>query len=151
VDIIKSKFISKAFINIVEEPEQNLFPSSQWEMLKKLFEFNNMNSGNTLIITTHSPYLVNYISIAVQADYLKGKINGNENSVTLLEKLEKVISKRSLVSESEIAIYQLSEDNGTIKLLPSPEGIPSDKNYLNESLRHGNEMFDSLLEIEQEL
>ena len=26
-----------------------------------------------------------------------------------------------------------------------------DKNYLNESLRHGNEMFDTLLEIEQEL
>lgn len=65
--------------------------------------------------------------------------------------MERIISKKSLVSANEVVIYQLDEANGTIKKLPSPEGIPSHKNYLNESLRHGNEMFDNLLEIEQEL
>jgi predicted ATPase len=151
ISALSKRFNKSAFINIVEEPEQNLFPSSQWEMLKKLFEFNNMNTGNKLIMTTHSPYLVNYISIAVQAEFLKRKINGNKNSVSLIEKMEKIISRKSLVSASEVVIYQLNEANGTIKKLPNPEGIPSDKNYLNESLRHGNEMFDNLLEIEQEL
>jgi hypothetical protein len=87
----------------------------------------------------------------VQAEFLKRKINGNKNSVSLIEKMEKIISRKSLVSASEVVIYQLNEANGTIKKLPNPEGIPSDKNYLNESLRHGNEMFDNLLEIEQEL
>ncbi len=148
---ISSKFNKTAFINIVEEPEQNLFPSSQWEMLKKLFEFNNMNTGNKLIITSHSPYLVNYISIAVQAEFLKRKINSNKNSVLLIDKMEKIISRKSLVSATEVVIYQLNEANGKIIKLPNHEGIPSDKNYLNESLRHGNEMFDNLLEIEQEL
>lgn len=151
LSVLSSKFNKSAFINIVEEPEQSLFPTSQWEMLKKLFEFNNMNAGNKLIMTTHSPYMVNYISIAIQAEYLKRKINGNINSVALIEKLEKIISKKSVIAATDVAIYQLDESNGTIKKLPNPEGIPSDKNYLNQSLRHGNEMFDSLLEIEQEL
>lgn len=151
LSVLSSKFNKSAFINIVEEPEQNLFPSSQWEMLKKLLEFNNLNKGNKLIMTSHSPYLVNYISIAAQAAYLKRKINGNKDAAQLIEKMEKIISKKSLVSASDIAIYQLDEKNGRIKLLPNTEGIPSDKNYLNQSLRHCNEMFDNLLEIEQEL
>ncbi len=151
LSVLSSKFNKSAFINIVEEPEQNLFPSSQWEMLKKLFEFNNMNKGNKLIMTTHSPYLVNYISIAVQAEYLKWKIKGNKNSSELYERMEKIIPEKSLVRAFDVAIYQLDEKNGSIKLLPNIEGIPSDNNYLNQSLRHGNEMFDSLLEIEQEL
>jgi predicted ATPase len=148
---INNKYVCKYFVNIVEEPEQNLFPTSQWEMLKKLFEFNNMSTENKLIITTHSPYLVNYISIAVQAEYLKNKINSNTNSVALIEKMENIISKKSVIAAADVAIYQLDESNGIIKKLPNPEGIPSDKNYLNDSLRHGNEMFDNLLEIEQEL
>lgn len=63
---LSSKFNKTAFMNIVEEPEQNLFPSSQWQMLQSLLQFNNMNGGNKLIITTHSPYIINYLSIAIQ-------------------------------------------------------------------------------------
>lgn len=151
LSVISSKYNKEVFINIVEEPEQNLFPSSQWELLKKLLEFNNFNKGNKLIMTTHSPYFVNYISIAIQADYLKGKINGNNNSEILMEKLENIISRKSLVAASDVVVYELDEKNGNIKILPNPEGIPSDNNELNKSLRQGNEMFDNLLEIEQEL
>jgi predicted ATPase len=151
LEILSSKTQYLRFVNIIEEPEQNLFPSSQWELLKKLLEFNNMSIGNELIITTHSPYLVNYLSIAIQADYLKEKIIENSNSFELNNKLEKIISNKSTVAGLDVAIYQLDEQSGTIKLLPNNEGIPSDNNYLNQSLRHGNEMFDNLLEIEQEL
>ena len=151
ISALSKKFNKSAFINIVEEPEQNLFPSSQWEMLKKLLEFNNMNSGNKLIMTTHSPYLVNYISIAIQAAYLKKKINGNSKATELIERLERIIAKNALISGADVAIYQLNEIDGTINLLPNYEGIPPDKNYLNQSLHHGNEMFDELLAIEQEI
>lgn len=151
VELLSSITKNDCFINIVEEPEQNLFPLSQWEMLKKLLEFSNFNQGNKLIMTTHSPYLINYISIAIQAEYLKNKIEENINAAVLINKIEKIISQKALVSASDVVVYQLDETNGIIKKLPTTEGIPSDKNYLNESLRHGNEMFDSLLEIEQEL
>ena len=44
-----------------------------------------------------------------------------------------------------------SEKDGSITKLETIDGIPSDKNYLNETLAEGNLLFDSLLEIEQEL
>ncbi|MBP7679381.1 MAG: ATP-binding protein [Bacteroidales bacterium] len=145
------KFNKTAYINIVEEPEQNLFPSSQWQILKSLLEFNNMNQGNKLVMTTHSPYIIGFLSIANQGAYLLNKIKNSQNQDINLNKLEKVIPIDSIVPNSDTIIYQLNENEGTISKLPIPEGIPSDKHYLNQSLRKGNEMFDSLLSIEQEL
>ncbi len=101
-------------------------------------------------MTTHSPYLINFLSIAIEGSVLFEKIK-NSSRPELLEKLEKIIPTQSLVSGSDVVVYQLDESDGTIKKLPNPEGIPSDKNYLNQLLRQGNELFDKLLEIEEEL
>lgn len=152
IELLSSVTKNDCFINIVEEPEQNLFPSSQWSILKKLLEFNNLNVGNRLIMTTHSPYIVNYLSIAIQAAYLSNDIIENKKDTgDLLKKIEHIVSSKSLVLASDVVIYQLSENDGTITKLPMNDGIPSDRNFLNQSLRYGNEMFDELLEIEQEL
>lgn len=149
--VLSSKFNKTAFINIVEEPEQNLFPSSQWKILKSLLEFNNSSSDNKLIMSTHSPFIINFLSIAIQGEYLKRKIDISLKSELLLPQLNNIISEKSLVSSDNVVVYQLNEEDGTIKKLPAPEGIPSDRNYLNDNLREGNELFDALLEIEEEL
>lgn len=151
LSVLSSKFNKSSFINIVEEPEQNLFPFSQWQILQSLLEFNNMNTGNKLIMTTHSPYIVNFLSIAIQARQLKDKISNSSRASELFEKLSKIIPNKSLVSSDEVIIYELNEKDGSIKKLSAPLGIPSDKNYLNNALKEGNQMFDSLLEIEEEL
>ena len=151
LSVLSSKFNKTAFVNIVEEPEQNLFPSSQWQMLKSLLEFNNINSGNKLIMTTHSPFIINFLSIAIQGEYLKSKIDTSLRASQLIPKLNKIISEKALVSSDVVVVYQLNEADGSIEKLPAPEGIPSDKNYLNDNLRQGNQLFDSLLEIEEEI
>lgn len=151
ISALSRKFNKSAFFNIVEEPEQNLFPTSQWELLKKLFEFNNVNLKSKLVLTTHSPYLVNYISIAVQAAHLQSLLNKKDAPEKYQLQIDAIIAQQAQVSGADVVIYQMDETNGTIKKLPDTEGIPSDKNYLNQSLRHGNEMFDQLLEIEQSL
>ncbi len=151
LSVLTAKFNKTAFINIVEEPEQNLFPSSQWQMLQSLLEFNNINSGNKLVISTHSPFIINFLSIAIQGEYLKGKIESSSRTEQLLPRLNKIIPEKALISSDEAVVYQLNEANGTIVRLPAPEGIPSDNNYLNDTLREGNVLFDSLLEIEEEL
>ncbi|MFM9949613.1 MAG: AAA family ATPase [Saprospiraceae bacterium] len=148
---IRAKFQNKAFINIVEEPEQNLFPSSQRQILNSLLEFNNMSEGNKLIMTTHSPYIINYLNIAIQGAYLMDKIKDSTNREALTEKLNKIVPADAVVSVKDTVIYQLDETLGTITRLPAPEGIPSDKNYLNQSIAEGNRLFDALLEIEEEL
>ena len=151
ISVLSSKFTKTAFINIVEEPEQNLFPNSQWEILKSLLFFNNMSKGNKLIMTTHSPYIINYLSISIQAGYLLGKLfKHTAADGSLVEKLNAIVPLSSSILASEVSIYQLNED-GTVKKLPDYEGIPSDKNLLNEMLAEGNYLFDSLLAIEEEI
>jgi predicted ATPase len=140
---INEKYVSKYFVNIVEEPEQNLFPSSQRQLLNSLLAFNYGN--NTLIMTTHSPYLLNYISLAVKANELKEKITTKE----LKDRLDAIVPISSTVNPKELVIYELDETNGSVKELGNFEGIPSDKNFLNISLAQGNQLFDSLLEIEE--
>ncbi|MBK7479133.1 MAG: ATP-binding protein [Bacteroidales bacterium] len=151
LSVLSSKFNKTAFINIVEEPEQNLFPTSQWQMLQSLLKCNSMNKGNKLIVTTHSPYIINYLSIAIQGEYLEREIKKSVNKDVLLPKLYSLIPKDSLISASNAVVYQLDEKDGSIKKLETIAGIPSDKNYLNDTLVKSNMLFDSLLEIEQEL
>jgi predicted ATPase len=151
LSVLSSKFNKTAFINIVEEPEQNLFPSSQWQLLQSLLTFNEMNRGNKLILTTHSPYIINYLSISIQGKYLEKKIKKSTKGNELLSKLYNLIPEKALVSSNHVVVYQLDEKDGSIKKLDTVDGIPSDENYLNERLAEGNHLFDSLLEIEQEL
>lgn len=146
ISSLANEFTKTAFINIVEEPEQNLFPVSQGEVLKKLLEFNNMSKGNKLIITTHSPYLINSLTLAIKANELKQKIDNDE----MKTRVNKIVPLNSTINPKELVIYECDEKNGTIKRLNGVEGIPSDKNYLNQLIAIGNQHFDSLLEIEED-
>jgi len=151
ISVLSAKFNKTAFINIVEEPEQNLFPTSQQQLLNSLLKLNNAVEGNELIMTTHSPYIINYLTIAIQGMALKQKIKSTNNTNGALDKLNKIIPESSIIKDEDVSIYQLNEKDGSITKLGNFEGIPSDDNYLNQSLAVGNNLFDALLEIEQEL
>lgn len=150
LSVLSARFNKTALINIVEEPEQNLFPSSQWDILKSLLAFNSQGEHNRLVLTTHSPYIVNYLSLAIQGKYLQQRIieRGRQG---LLHELYAIVPLQALLGADDVAIYQCSERDGSITRLPSFEGIPSDQNLLNEWLRTGNELFDQLLGLEEAL
>ena len=82
ISVLSKKFNKTSFINIVEEPEQNLFPTSQRDMLYSLLKINNEITANKLIITTHSPYLVNYVSVSVEAGKLKQGVIAEKGGTT---------------------------------------------------------------------
>ena len=139
---LSEKFNKTSFVNIVEEPEQNLFPTSQRDMLYSLLKINNDIPANKLIITTHSPYLVNYISVAVEAGKLKqGATAGKE------EQLNKIVPISSAINSDDLAIYELDEKEGTVKLLGNYNGIPSDENMLNLQIDETNNLFADLLDL----
>jgi predicted ATPase len=150
LSVLTSKFNKTAFINIVEEPEQNLFPTSQQQILHSLLAFNNLGDANRLIMTTHSPYLINFLSVAIQAADLKDQIV-EKGKKELLPKLYGIVPENALVKADDVQIYQLDERQGRITKLPTEYGIPSDDNYLNRQLKLGNDQFDALLDIEAEL
>ncbi len=143
IDEIREKYYNKCFINIVEEPEQNLFPSSQWEMLKSLLSF-NMKSNNKLLITTHSPYLLNYITVVIKAGQLTQKVKSHD----LLEKIHKIVPAQSLIPKNKVRVYEFDEKHGRVSILENYKGLPSDENSLNMGLADSNDLFSNLLDIE---
>lgn len=153
ISALSSKFNKLCFINIVEEPEQNLFPTSQRGMLNSLLEYTNLNVGNELILTTHSPYVISYLTIAAKGAELFERINKkslSDRKEELFNKLGETIPTKSCISTANISIYQLT-DSGQVLLLPSYTGLPSDRNSLNKELAHSNLLFDELLNVEEEL
>ena len=64
---LSARFKYSCFLNIVEEPEQNLYPTSQKTVLYELLKSKNRWENNKLVLTTHSPYIINYITLAVKA------------------------------------------------------------------------------------
>jgi predicted ATPase len=150
LEVLSSKYKNECFLNIVEEIEQNLFPKSQKDVLYKLLEFANLTEGNTLILATHSPYIINYLTLAIKGYQVLQKILDLPNSNLLKEQLENIVPQVSCVSDEDSIVYELTETGEIIKL-STYEGLPTDENYLNSFLAETNNLFDNLLEIEEQI
>ena len=59
---IHKNLFNSCFIAVMEEPEQNLFPNSQKKVIQFLLRELNTSSDNKIIITTHSPYVLETIN-----------------------------------------------------------------------------------------
>lgn len=136
---------NQRFINIVEEPEQNLFPSSQRHVLNELLHINNQIAGNKLVFTTHSPYILNYLTLAIKASMLWQKASEEQR-----ERIGAIVPLTACIQGEEVVIYELSEE-GNIEELPMFDSMPSDANYLNNALDETNRLFSALLDIEDEM
>lgn len=141
------RIINSRFINVVEEPEQNLYPQSQEEVLYYLLQCFNAQRYNAsekienkLLITTHSPYILSYLTQSAKAAELL------EKGVPEKE-IQKIIPVKAAVPGSKITIYETKSD-GTIKLLKPYKSLPSDENELNKALEDQNESFSDLLDLE---
>ena len=75
----------------MEEPEQSLFLESQMKNMAFLLKAANVNDENKIGMTTHSPYVLSYITLAAKSYELmnkgvkcdstrKNKTNGNRNA-----------------------------------------------------------------------
>lgn len=145
VRAIDARYLSTCLLNIVEEPEQNLFPESQKQLLYSLLEFNNLIAGNTLLLTSHSPYMISYLTLAVKASLLLTRTH----NMKLRSKINKIVPIASTIAPDDLVIYQFDEFNGTIQKLDPFMGLPSDENLLNQKMGDSNDLFAELLEIEQ--
>lgn len=150
MNLLLNYSFNSRLVNIVEEPEQNLYPDSQREVLFELLKINYEWMPNQLVLTTHSPYMLNYLSLAVKAGILKEKMWRRPNRSELLAKLEPIVPRSSAVNPKGLNIYEITAD-GEIRKLGNYDGIPSDSNFLNSALSQTNDMFDKLLDIEDEV
>lgn len=73
ITTVANKYTNSFFLNVVEEPAQNLFPESQMKNLAFLLEAANVNDENKIVMTTHSPCVLSYITLAAKAYELMNK------------------------------------------------------------------------------
>ena len=137
---LASKFFPSYFFNIVEEPEQNLFPDSQKDILFHLLKCVNRNQKNKLLITTHSPYILGYLNCSILGKKLLTQGLPEE-------KLNNIIPSLSLIDGENVSTYQL-DDKGNIFAIEKYNDIPSDENSLNKMLNEINAMVYKLLDLE---
>lgn len=147
LEFLSSRFSYSSFINVVEEPEQNLFPTSQRKIMDSLLSITNRTLDNKLIMTTHSPYLINYLTLVVKANVLLNKITDK----VLKSKLNDLVPVSAAIDINDLSIYELDELNGEISELKNYHGLPSDENELNDELEENNVIFSKMLEIQQQL
>ena len=51
---------------IVEEPEQNLYPFTQIDLLEAIVNLCSVNKQHKCTITTHSPFILNYLNVLIE-------------------------------------------------------------------------------------
>jgi predicted ATPase len=101
---------------ILEEPEQNLFPSTQKSLVYYLFECINKNPEHRLTLTTHSPYVLYAINNCIMAHLTQNKMIKSE--------ADKLYCDKSKIDPSLISIYELK--NGKIQSIQQEDGLIGD-------------------------
>jgi hypothetical protein len=83
-----TQWLTRRFLNLsrihhsevfLEEPEENLFPPTQQILMKMLLNQIKQQRGNTLFISTHSPYILDILLERDQYDFGLFYIQASEN------------------------------------------------------------------------
>ena len=127
----------KAKTFIVEEPELNLFPSAQNKLMQYLVD-KTMNYGNSILLTTHSPYILTSLNNMMYAYHV-----GQNHS----EEVERIIDKNVWLNPAEVSAYRLMKD-GTEKNILDEEVKLIEAGELDEVSRTLNEIFDRISNVE---
>ena len=130
--ILLSVLNSKTSTTIIfEEPEAHLFPKDQQRLIELLiYILNHTQSGNRLIITTHSPYILSVLNNLIYA----GKLNS------------KYIDENLYLHFENISAYSLS--NNKAKSILNKENNLIDANYIDDVSNDIANIFDKLLDEE---
>jgi predicted ATPase len=136
---VSNKFNKKAFINIVEEPEQNLFPDSQMRMLKSLVMICNQSTDNKLIISTHSPYILATINNLILANNAGQKFS---------DQVQKKVNKSLWLNFDDV--FAGIVKNGTVEQIVDTEFDMIQMAQIDSVSNVINNEFDFLYNLEME-
>lgn len=108
---------------IIEEPEQNLFPSTQRELVNYLLKKMNDERPHSLTITTHSPYILYAINNCLMGYNIKDKIENTDD-------LEDITNQDSWINPDLVSIWQVHE--GKLISVKNEKTKTVTKHYFNE-------------------
>lgn len=107
---------------IIEEPEQNLFPSTQRDLINYLFNKMNDERDHSLLLTTHSPYILYSINNCLMGYNIKDQIGKDEET--------DIINKKSWINPDLVSIWQVQD--GKVFSVKDDTTKTVTKHYFNE-------------------
>lgn len=88
---------------VIEEPEQNLFPENQFEILGFITSKFWVKEQCQFIITTHSPYMLSSLNVLM----LAYRLHQNEE---VSKQVEEIVKPGFTVNPDKVAVYSLYPD-----------------------------------------
>lgn len=123
-DVFVALFEKQVVSRIIEEPEVHLFPLGQKYICELLALLLNANENNTIVITTHSPYILSALNNLLFASKV---LNDNNKNV-----VGGIIDGSSVIKRTDFSAYTLSiSDGNTCKSIINEETGIIDQNYLD--------------------
>jgi predicted ATPase len=120
---------------VVEEPELNLYPKAQHELIKYLVK-NCLFERKNLILTTHSPFVLASINNLLLA-FDKGKTKPKE--------VNKIIKEESWLDPKNFIAYELK--NGKAKKIMNDKLGQINENMIDMASDSFSDEFDKLLDL----
>ncbi|MFA6059507.1 MAG: AAA family ATPase [Taibaiella sp.] len=145
IPIFSHKITSGHRSFVIEEPELNLFPSAQYELIKLLessrqdYDYEDLGTIHTY--TTHSPYILSTLNNLLYARKVKIK---NYGSVDKVNKVNKITSNSEIDPEIFTA-YQI-KNGKAYSIFNSKLGLIKE-NFIDESSDVISDDFDNLMDL----
>lgn len=97
----------------IEEGEMNVFPSTQYSLVKHLIASMDFDRGDTLFLTTHSPYIMTSLNNLIQAS------NAAKERVSDSDEIERAIPRECWINYDSISAWSVAD--GTVEPINDDE------------------------------
>ena len=113
---------------IIEEPEQNLFPSTQRDLIYHLLQLITGERDHRLTITTHSPYILYALNNCMMGYLVNAQLQEKEKEKYLANGF---LSEQSWINPKSVSVWEIK--NGTLRNIQDEDHIISE-NYFDKKM-----------------
>jgi hypothetical protein len=115
LDIYLKHFAGRGGLVVIDEPEMNAHPEAQLKIIEFLAVL--AQSGVRVVLTTHSPYIVDHLSNLMQASRL-----GEEGRKSIAPQFKLRMSE-AFLSPDDVSVYLFNESGDVSDILDRDQGI----------------------------
>jgi predicted ATPase len=124
----------------LEEPEENIFPKTQYQLVKWLVQMMNVSANNCISMTTHSPYILSSLNNLIQAADAVDKDFRNTDVIR-----DKILGSDAFIGFDNISVYAMMD--GRVKTIKDEELRLISQSALDSASDDISEDFSKLLEL----
>ena len=126
----------------IEEPEAHLFPSAQSVLMEFLIGSLVSRNLRSLVLTTHSPYILSKLNVFLKAGQLARRKKRNQD-------INEIVPRECWLNENQLSAFAI-ENRNLRSLIDTEYGLIEDE-YLDEISQAMAKEYSQLVKIEAEI